>query len=194
MQQKIICHLIAGFLGSGKTHLIQQLIALKPEHERWVILVNEAGQQSYPVEQLKAQKIIVKTVLGGCLCCTAGVPFRVALNAVIKQVQPTRIFIEPAGAGHLMNIQTLLRGPFYHSILHIAASYCLLNATHLNNPHYAEHTHYLKLIEHTDILLMQAGEARQQAINMAGKCSKPLWILQGDDADLRRILSPAAMT
>lgn len=188
MSQKIICHLIAGFLGSGKTLLIQQLIKSKPEHERWVILVNEIGQQCYPSEQLEAQQVFVKTVLGGCLCCTAGVPFRVALNAMIKQIQPTRIFIEPAGAGHLMNIQTLLRGPFYHSIIDIVSTCCLLNSTHLNTPQYAEHAHYLKLMEQADRLLIHAEDDKQQAIKMAERFFKPLIILQGDQTDLQSLM------
>ena len=76
MQEKIICHLITGFLGAGKTHFIQQLVNDKPEHERWLILVNEVGQQTYSIEQLKAMHVAVKTVLGGCLCCSAGMSFR----------------------------------------------------------------------------------------------------------------------
>ena len=33
-------NVITGFLGAGKTTLIQQLLATKPEHERWAVLVN----------------------------------------------------------------------------------------------------------------------------------------------------------
>lgn len=54
----------------------------------------------------------VKSVLGGCLCCTAGMPFRVTLNDMIKRHKPDRIFIEPTRADHLHNITTLLQGEF----------------------------------------------------------------------------------
>ncbi|TEW52643.1 GTP-binding protein [Psychromonas algicola] len=181
MSEKIICHLVAGFLGAGKTSFIQQLASYKPEHERWVILVNEVGQQSYPVESLKAQNIAVKTVLGGCLCCTAGLPFRVALNDMIKDHKPDRIFIEPAGAGHLDNIQTLLQGEFYLPIIELAETQCLLNAKHLNDPELVEHESYLELIKQADNLLVYGEVAKASSLALHYK--KPLTVLQGDQGD-----------
>jgi G3E family GTPase len=40
MLQNIPCTLVTGFLGSGKTTLINQLIATKPLAERWALLIN----------------------------------------------------------------------------------------------------------------------------------------------------------
>ncbi|MEL0658970.1 GTP-binding protein [Psychromonas arctica] len=185
MQQKISCHLIAGFLGAGKTHFIKQLTANKPINERWVILVNEVGQQSYPIDQLKAQNIAVKTVLGGCLCCTAGLPFRVALNEMIRDNKPDRIFIEPAGAGHLDNIKTLLTGQFYQPIINIAPTQCLLNTAHLNDATFSEHESYQQLIQQSDALLIYSGEGVKQAEVMAERFAKPLTILQSNKQDYR---------
>jgi G3E family GTPase len=185
MSQKIICHLIAGFLGAGKTHLIQQLATYKPVTERWVILVNEVGRQRYDIERLKKHNIMVKTVLGGCLCCTAGLPFRVALNEMIKDHQPDRIFIEPAGAEHLDNIKTLLQGEFYHPITDIAATQCLLNTYHLMDPALVEHSHFLKLISQADQLLINAGEGVKRAEEIAVQYGKPLMVLTGNKQDTK---------
>ena len=44
MLHNIPTHVIAGPLGAGKTSLIQHLMAQKPAHERWAVLVNEFGQ------------------------------------------------------------------------------------------------------------------------------------------------------
>ncbi|MEL0661027.1 GTP-binding protein, partial [Psychromonas arctica] len=81
--------------------------------------LNEVRHLSYPIDLLKAHNIAVKKVLGGCLCCTAGLPFRVALNEMIRDNKHDRIFIEPAGAGHLDNIKPLLTGQFYQPIINI---------------------------------------------------------------------------
>lgn len=180
MQEKIICHLITGFLGAGKTHLIKQLAASKPTNERWVILVNEAGQQTYPSETLSTQGITVKMVLGGCLCCSAGMPFRVALNDMIKRHRPDRIFIEPAGAGHLQSIKELLQSPLYQSILALAKIKCLINPQHLSTPHYREHTLYLQLIAQSDHLLVVADAHLQLAQEMAKKHAKKLIIFDNN--------------
>ncbi|WP_274517434.1 GTP-binding protein, partial [Yersinia pestis] len=37
-------NLITGFLGCGKTTTIRHLLAQKPEHEKWAVLVNEFGE------------------------------------------------------------------------------------------------------------------------------------------------------
>lgn len=183
MQQKMICHLISGFLGAGKTHFILQLAKHKPSDQRWVILVNEVGHLDYPIDLLKAHNIAVKTVLGGCLCCTAGLPFRVALNDMIKHNKPDRIFIEPAGAGHLDNIKTLLQGQFYQPIISIAPTQCILNSHHLSDLTLSNHENYLQLIEQSDALLIYAGEGIEQAKKMAEQYAKPLTILQGNKHD-----------
>ena len=47
MNENIICHIVAGFLGSGKSTFIKQLINYRPTHEKWAILVNEKGNADY---------------------------------------------------------------------------------------------------------------------------------------------------
>ena len=37
-------NIITGFLGVGKTTVIQKLLSQKPAEERWAILVNEFGE------------------------------------------------------------------------------------------------------------------------------------------------------
>ena len=110
MVKKINCYIISGFLGAGKSKLIEQLISYKPKNETWAVLVNEAGNHHYAVTHALANKVVIKEVYGGCLCCSAGMPFRIALNKLIKESAPQRIFIEPAGFGHLLNIKNLMKG------------------------------------------------------------------------------------
>ena len=40
----IPANIVTGFLGAGKTTVIQSLLARKPTGERWAVLVNEFGQ------------------------------------------------------------------------------------------------------------------------------------------------------
>ncbi len=43
MLKNIPTHVIAGPLGAGKTSLIRHLLAQRPAHERWAVLINEFG-------------------------------------------------------------------------------------------------------------------------------------------------------
>ncbi|WP_022942052.1 GTP-binding protein [Psychromonas hadalis] len=190
MKQKIACHIISGFLGAGKTTFINKLLSVKPDNEKWVILVNESGHSHYAKQQLTSQQIIVKEVYGGCLCCSAGMPFRVALNTLIKAHQPQRIFIEPAGAGHLANIQKLLQGEFYQAILSLQSTLCLVAHWQLTDPKYSENSAYLALIAQADKLCFYEDDAENLAKKMAIEYSKPLYRVQHNIDDLQLLNPP----
>lgn len=174
MKQKIASHIISGFLGAGKTSFIKKILSIKPENETWIVLVNEPGKTQYASEQLAHNKIFVKALYGGCLCCSAGMPFRVALNNLIKVHQPQRIFIEPAGAGHLENIKSLLQGEFYRPVLELKNTLCLLAHWQLTDNKFNSHEHYLSLIQQADKLCFYDNETEQLAKKMAIEYSKPL--------------------
>ena len=189
MKQKIAVHIISGFLGAGKTRFLKQLFtnksADKKADERWVVILNEAGTTQYEQQQLIAQGIIVKELYGGCLCCSAAMTFRVALNKIIKEHQPQRIFIEPAGAGHLANIKALLLGEFYEPVLTLKSTLCLLAQWQLQESKFSENELYLALIEQADKLCFYEDEAHLLAKKMAVEYSKPLYKLQYRFDDLR---------
>ncbi len=44
MLQHIPTHVISGTLGAGKTSVLRSLLAQRPEHERWAVLINEFGE------------------------------------------------------------------------------------------------------------------------------------------------------
>ena len=97
-------NIITGFLGVGKTTAISHLLKNKPSDQRWAVLVNEFGeigvdgrlmQGQYPEEQ----RVFVKEVPGGCMCCAAGLPMQVALNQLLASARPDRMLIEPTGLG-----------------------------------------------------------------------------------------------
>ncbi|WP_372882570.1 GTP-binding protein [Psychromonas sp.] len=190
MKKEIPCHLIAGFSGSGKTTFIKQLLTYKPSGEKWAVLVNESGNSNYPHTHYQANNIFIKEVHGGCLCCSAGMPFRVALNNLLKQVNPDRLFIEPAGAGHLANIQKLLQGQFYQPVLQLKAVICLLSEEQLADNRYAENEGYLKLIAQADKVCIKNNLTADLAIKMADKYGKPFYLLQGTKQDLDFITQP----
>lgn len=53
---RVPTNIITGFLGVGKTSAIMHLLAHKPSHERWAVLVNEFGEVGIDGSLLQGQK------------------------------------------------------------------------------------------------------------------------------------------
>ncbi|WDY58038.1 CobW family GTP-binding protein [Pseudomonas sp. PSKL.D1] len=110
MLQNIPTHVIAGPLGAGKTSLIRHLMAQRPVDERWAVLVNEFGQIGLDAALLSQDEdgISIAEVAGGCLCCVNGTPFQVGLARLLRKHRPDRLFIEPSGLGHPLQLMAQL--------------------------------------------------------------------------------------
>ena len=111
MLQHIPTHVISGSLGAGKTSVLRSLLAQRPQHERWAVLINEFGEIGLDAALLDGNQsgVSFTEVAGGCVCCVNGVPFQVALVQLLRKVKPDRLFIEPSGLGHPLQLLEQLR-------------------------------------------------------------------------------------
>lgn len=133
MLTHIPTHLIAGPLGAGKTSLIRQLLAQRPGHERWAVLINEFGQIGLDAALLTSSDdgISLAEVAGGCVCCVNGAPFQVGLARLLRKARPDRLLIEPSGLGHPVELLRQLREPPWEGVLALQPSVVVLDATAL---------------------------------------------------------------
>jgi G3E family GTPase len=130
MLQNIPTHVIAGPLGAGKTSLIRHLLTHKPPNERWAVLINEFGQIGLDAALLTtaADGIALGEVAGGCLCCVNGAPFQIGLGRLLRQARPDRLFIEPSGLGHPVQLMAQLRDAPWLGVLALQPSVIVLDA------------------------------------------------------------------
>lgn len=128
--REIPVHLVTGLLGSGKTTLVQALLAT-PSAERWAVLVNEFGERGFDGEWLRRQHAGVAELAGGCMGCSGAVALPVTLNRLLRQTRPTRVLVEASGAGHPAEILALLRGTHYRGILQPAPTLCVVDPQQL---------------------------------------------------------------
>ena len=130
MLNNIPTHLIAGPLGAGKTSLIRHLLAQRPAHERWAVLINEFGLIGLDAALLTTDDdgIALGEVAGGCLCCVNGVPFQVGLTRLLRQAKPHRLLIEPSGLGHPLQLLQQLRAAPWAGVLAVQAPLLVLDA------------------------------------------------------------------
>ena len=61
---------VGGYLGAGKTTLINHL--LRSSKQRIAILVNEFGELAIDEDLIEAQEDGLISISGGCICCSFG--------------------------------------------------------------------------------------------------------------------------
>ena len=67
--------IIAGFLGAGKTTLIQKLLREGVFAEQIAIIENEFGEVGIDGSVLQETGIAVREINAGCICCSMGQAF-----------------------------------------------------------------------------------------------------------------------
>ena len=102
--------IISGFLGAGKTTLIQKLLKEALKGEKVVLIESEFGEIGIDGGFLKDAGIEVTEMNSGCICCSLVGDFGSALKEVVTQYNPDRIIIEPSGVGKLSDVIKAVQG------------------------------------------------------------------------------------
>ncbi|SJN54272.1 Putative metal chaperone YciC [Vibrio ruber DSM 16370] len=152
MTQRIPANIITGFLGTGKTTAILNLLKNKPANQNWAVLVNEFGEIGIDGTLLSQQNALVKEVPGGCMCCTAGVPMSVGITALLRQ-KPDRLLIEPTGLGHPREIVATLTSVQYQPYLDLKATIALVDPRNLSNHKYTTHQNFNDQLACADVII-----------------------------------------
>lgn len=184
MLKNIPTHVIAGPLGAGKTSLIQHLMAHKPAHERWAVLVNEFGQIGLDAALMSVghDEVAIAEVAGGCVCCVNGAPFQIGLSRLLRTSRPDRLFIEPSGLGHPIQILKQLSEAPWRGVLALQPCVMVLDAQAMTLGKPLPETQ-LKALESAGLVVMNKSnsvpnEQREQIAYSLPKCPV-LWVDYG---------------
>lgn len=96
--------IISGFLGSGKTTLIQKLINEELHKEKIAIIENEYGEVAIDGSILSDGEIEVKEITSGCICCSIKGDFKDSIKEVVDRYSPDRLIIEPSGVAKFSEV------------------------------------------------------------------------------------------
>ena len=176
-------NIITGFLGVGKTSAILNLLVNKPKNERWAVLVNEFGEigvdgSLVQGQQIDKSQVFIREVAGGCMCCAAGLPMKIALNQLLLKAKPDRLLIEPTGLGHPKEVLKVLSSEHYREVLSLQKNITLVDARHLSDTRYTEHETFNQQIAIADTVvgnkvdLYQEGDLEKLSAYVA-KVSQP---------------------
>lgn len=144
---------IGGFLGSGKTALLNHLLS-QAKGQRLYAMVNDFGALNIDAELIAAQNGNQIALSNGCVCCSIGDDFTRALFALLQEDPlPDHIIVEASGVADPARIsafasidrQLRLNGV---AVLVDATAY----ETHAQDPHLADN--YAQQIKAADVLLI----------------------------------------
>ncbi|MGV8095487.1 MAG: CobW family GTP-binding protein [Mangrovibacterium sp.] len=152
MMKKIPVNIISGFLGSGKTTAIIQLLRQKTDEGQWAVLVNEFGQISIDGQTVKSssQEGTVYNISGGCICCSAKGYFYENLIKIARSDNYSRIIIEPSGLGGIEMITEIIG---YIPELCLMPILCLVDITGVENLRLQLNPVYRAQISKADVIV-----------------------------------------
>ncbi len=89
--------LIGGYLGAGKTTLVNHLLRQRGER-RIAVLVNDFGELPIDADLIESRDGTLLQLAGGCVCCSFGSDLMAALQQMLAlQPPPQHILIETSG-------------------------------------------------------------------------------------------------
>lgn len=162
MIQNIPCTLVTGFLGAGKTTVINQLLSSKPADERWALLINEFGRigidgallASAQDDNADAGNIAIREVSGGCICCTSQLPLQIAITRLLSDHRPQRLIIEPTGLAHPRELIQQLSAPHWQTALNMQAVITVLSGVQWQQQKYRSHDGFQAHVRDADVLVV----------------------------------------
>ncbi len=130
MQKKQIpVTIITGFLGAGKTSLLNELFR-NNKNSKFLIIENEAGNINIDRELLNQNTISnVYELTGGCICCSLNTELGTVLNSVIMSgVQYDYALIEATGMADSGKIISMFLGARVQRYFKLDSVVCLIDA------------------------------------------------------------------
>lgn len=102
---------LGGYLGSGKTTLVNRLLAASPEPV--VVLVNDFGDVTVDKDLVVGASGDTLELANGCICCSMADGFVDALD-MIRPLAPERVVVEASGVADPASAAAYAHRPGFH--------------------------------------------------------------------------------
>lgn len=165
---------ISGFLGAGKTTLIQKLLKEAFAKEKVVLIENDFGEISVDAALLKSGGIEVKEMNSGCICCSLSGDFVKALKELLDRFHPDKVVIEPSGVGKLSDIMKACSNPRILPLAKVKTKITIVDVKRCKM--YLENfgEFFEDQIQNADVLLLSRAEEFPGKVKAAYECIKGL--------------------
>lgn len=130
----MIIDVVAGFLGSGKTTFIRQVITTTTGREKLAVIVNEFGDIGIDGTVLSGYEgTKVVELDSGCICCTLSRDLVGQVEMIARNFNPDRLLIEPSGVATVGSLLKALRSLRLEEYVETIRVICILDAVDFQN-------------------------------------------------------------
>lgn len=147
-------HVIAGFLGAGKSTLMNHCLHSLPDDRKVAIVVNDFGEVAIDAALIDRGDYAMKTLSSGCVCCTLAGPLTESLVALADDQQPDMIVMETTGIAEPAQIAALVSVGAPAERVHIGNILCVLDSSS-----------FTKYESHFEIMRKQVEQANAIVLN-----------------------------
>lgn len=154
--------LVTGFLGSGKTTFINQLIHDHPDHKISLIL-NEFGDIKLESQFVETKGIgMVSELSGGCLCCVASVDLPRVVRYTLENAPSTEyLVIEASGLSDPDPVRSTLQSPDLANLIRLDTVVVIVDALNFHATASA-HPLVMSQIAEADLSLLSKSDSLSQ--------------------------------
>lgn len=128
MKKKINVFILTGFLGAGKTTVLNQLLR-QFEGEKNVVIENEFGKVNIDAQLIDSSYETVYEMTNGCICCSLDEDLYDTLSEIAQNKKETdNIFIETSGVADAGNLATVFKVEHVAKLFDLKKLVCLVDA------------------------------------------------------------------
>ncbi len=121
--------LVTGFLGSGKTTLVNRLIKACPADLRLMILINEFGELGIDGRLLEGDDLeVLEISKGSIFCACVKTDFIKGLVRIANQIRPHLLVVEATGTANPADMKRNLKLPLFGGRFRFREQFCLIDA------------------------------------------------------------------
>lgn len=112
-------YLFSGFLGSGKTSMLTDVIRqLKEQNLKPAVIINELGKLNFDSQAVE-EGIPLKEMLEGCICCSGSEKTEAQIQSLLHDADFDVLIIETTGAAHPVEALDAVYSPLFADKLNI---------------------------------------------------------------------------
>jgi G3E family GTPase len=171
--RKTEVYILSGFLGTGKTTLLKQILVHEKARDRAIaVMMNELGSVSIDSDAVETD-VPLKELLGGCICCTIQDKLESQLQGLLFENNLDAIYIETTGAAHPVEVLDAVLSPLFAEKLEIKGIVTTVDGTMwLNRSTFNPQVQQLLLeqVKHADMVIVNKSDlltdGEQAKINM----------------------------